>query len=101
LLFSYLGLSFFSGIGVIFLATFLNIILGKFQAKIQKNIMTKTDERMKITTESFNNIKMLKLYNWTDQFKDKIIDKRKLEQSMIRKRYFTTALNITSLYFFP
>jgi ABC-type bacteriocin/lantibiotic exporter with double-glycine peptidase domain len=64
LLFNYLGLSFFSGIAIIILAVVTNIFLGKVLARVQKTIMKSTDDRMKLTTESFNNIKMLKLYNW-------------------------------------
>jgi len=65
LLFSYLGWSFFSGIGVFIIAFFVNLWLGKVSARIHKKFMKESDSRVKSITESISNIKMLKLYSWT------------------------------------
>ena len=40
--------------------------------KLIKIQMKLKDKRMKVTTETFNNIKILKLYSWEDEFKNKI-----------------------------
>ena len=66
LLFQYLGLTFFAGLGVFVLAFLINIVLTRISAKLQKRYMECQDVRVNATTESLNNIKMLKLYSWTD-----------------------------------
>lgn len=66
ILFYYLGVSFFAGIGIFIIAFVVNVFLGKTSAKMQKVYMKKQDARVNITTESINNMKMLKLYGWTD-----------------------------------
>ena len=59
------------------------------------------DARLNTTTESLNNIKILKLYSWTDTFEKAIQAKRKLEMSVFWKRLMVGMMNVTSLYFFP
>ena len=41
--------------------------------------MKKSDARVSTTSESLNNIKMLKLYSWTEQFEKTITEKRNEE----------------------
>ena len=65
LLFSYLGWSFFSGIGVFIISFLVNLWLGKVSARVHKRFMKESDARVKSITESISNIKMLKLYSWT------------------------------------
>ena len=56
---------------------------------------------MSATTESLNNIKMLKLYSWIEQFEKSITEKRNIELGTLWKRFNTSMVSITSLYFFP
>jgi len=65
-LFYFLGLSFLSGIAVFAIAFVTNVMLTRLSAKLQQRYMECKDERLNSTTESLNNIKMLKLYSWTD-----------------------------------
>jgi ABC-type bacteriocin/lantibiotic exporter with double-glycine peptidase domain len=71
-LFYTLGLSFFSGVGVLLIAFVVNIIIGLQLEKLQKEIMVRKDKRMNHTTEAINNIKTLKFYSWTGIFEDEI-----------------------------
>jgi ATP-binding cassette subfamily C (CFTR/MRP) protein 1 len=59
------------------------------------------DDRLKTTTESLNNIKMLKLYSWTGTFEKAIQVKRKIEMSVFWKRLTVGMISVSSLYFFP
>jgi hypothetical protein len=59
------------------------------------------DDRLNTTTESLNNIKILKLYSWTETFEKAIQVKRKLEMSVFWKRLSVGMISVTSLYFFP
>jgi ABC-type bacteriocin/lantibiotic exporter with double-glycine peptidase domain len=76
MLFYYLGISFFSGIGVFVVGFIVNFAIGKKLEKYYAEVMKKKDARMETTTESLNNIKMLKLYSWNDIFLKKIKDRR-------------------------
>ena len=58
------GLSFFAGAGVFCLAFLSNYLVGKMMRAAQIQIMKRKDQRMKVTTEAINNIKMIKLYSW-------------------------------------
>lgn len=59
------------------------------------------DQRLNTTTESLNNIKMLKLYSWTDIFENSIEEKRNLEMNVFWKRLNIGMISVTSFYFFP
>jgi hypothetical protein len=59
------------------------------------------DERLNITTESLNNIKMLKLNAWTDTFENAIEQKRNVEMKVFWKRLNVGMISVTNLYFFP
>jgi ATP-binding cassette subfamily C (CFTR/MRP) protein 1 len=101
MLFYILGLSFFAGIGVFVLAFITNLIIGLILEKQQIEIMKRKDMRMNHTTEAINNIKTLKLYNWSSAFEKEIKKRRDSELQMFRKIAFWLSLIISSLYFFP
>lgn len=63
--------------------------------------MKKTDARVSATTESLNNIKMLKLYSWTEAFEKSINQKREIEMGVMRRRFILGNISVASLYFFP
>lgn len=67
-LFWFLSWTFFSGICVFAIAIFSNVMLSHCMATYQKAYMKKQDGRMNAVTECLNNIKMLKLYDWTELF---------------------------------
>jgi len=56
---------------------------------------------MKTTTESINNIKMLKLYAWQDSFLGRIHRRRSKELSSLKKINFSYAFVISGIYLFP
>ena len=62
--FYYFGIYFFAGLGVFAVALLFNMALGLWYNKAEKVYLRRKDRRMKVTTESINNIKMLKLYSW-------------------------------------
>lgn len=100
-LFYYLGLSFFSGIGVLLLAFVVNFILGMISANLWKVMMQKKDMRMNSTTEALSNIKMIKLYGWNETFKRRIAQKREDELHSLWKAMLVTCIVVACLYFFP
>jgi ABC-type bacteriocin/lantibiotic exporter with double-glycine peptidase domain len=57
----------------------INTIIFKKYNILEQELLTTKDSRMKTTTETFENIKILKLYNWENKFKEKIFNKRENE----------------------
>jgi Ca2+/Na+ antiporter len=44
----------------------------EYNSKMEKELSEIRDEKSKVTTETINNIKLLKLYSWTNLFMNKI-----------------------------
>jgi ABC-type multidrug transport system fused ATPase/permease subunit len=101
ILFFYLGWSFISGVVIFAITFYINMALGRRSANLQKDTMTCSDSRIKTTNESMNNIKMLKLYSWTEIFAKTISDKRQAELAVLWKRFKNGWAVVVSLYFFP
>ena len=63
--------------------------------------MKKSDLRMRVTTETFNNIKVIKLYGWDDVFQPRIEKARNEELDALEKRYKITQISQTLLWLAP
>jgi ABC-type bacteriocin/lantibiotic exporter with double-glycine peptidase domain len=61
MLFKFFGFSFLFGIGTLLLFMFINVLFMKKFKKLFKTQMMLKDKRMKVITETFNNIKIIKL----------------------------------------
>ena len=67
-LFDFLGISFLFGFGILILFLVINLFVSiKMQTYVGK-IMKARDARMKVISETFNSIKLLKLYGWEREF---------------------------------
>jgi hypothetical protein len=78
-LFQTLGVSVFSGVGIFVLGSMFGYCLAlKFKA-VRSRLMKAKDERMNVTNETIQNIKLLKFYQWTDIFGDKMKETREKE----------------------
>ena len=86
LLFEFFHFTFIFGLIVIVIFFILNYKISK-EVKIRQNrMLEKKDLCMKVTTETFENIKILKIYNWENNFKRKIIQARKIEMDHCESR---------------
>ena len=101
MLFYYLGYSFFAGIGVFILSFYTNIFISRKLAQIQKAYMKTKGERVSITTEVINNIKVIKLYGWTEFFTQHIDNARQIEMKFLLKRVVILIIMVTLVNFFP
>ncbi len=91
MMYKFIGISFVSGAVVIMIGAVINFFLGKrylrffillhnmlieanpdFLIRLQKLVMTKRDERMKVTTEILNGIKFIKMNGWEEYFLKKV-----------------------------
>ena len=79
LLVIYFKIAFIPGILILIVLAVLFCVFGHKQKLYHKECMKATDERMNITSKTFDIIKMIKLYAWEKVFKQKINEKRDKE----------------------
>lgn len=101
IIFYYLGLTFLAGVAIFILSFAVNSLIAKFQADYYDKYMSQQDERVGLTTECLNNIKMLKLYSWTSIFENLVKDKRREEMKWLKKMFFMDVISTGAMYFFP
>ena len=101
LLFKYMGISFIIGFIVMIIFLFINYYYRKQFSKYLKLYLKKSDKRMGVTTETFNNLKVIKLYGWDDIFLKKIENARDEEMDALDKRYYITTISQTLLWLAP
>ena len=98
LLFNFFGLAFIPGFIVLVLLLLIFYFLGKTEEKYLNEKMKATDDRMNVVSQTFNIIRMIKLYSWENFFKQKIRNKRKIELNLDEKqRGFHVLVN--TIYF--
>lgn len=100
-LFEILGISFIFGFITLMTFLSLNSYINFKYRKIIKEMMKAKDARMKITTETFNNLKVLKLYAWEDEFMRRILDARDKEVEQYKNLFFYSNFNLTMLWAAP
>ena len=101
MLFQFFGVAFFYGLGTMLLFFLLNFIFQRKFKVLQKKQTRLRDVRMKVTTETFDNLKVLKLYSWEDEFLNRIDTARDAEIENLRKRFDVSNINLSLLWFAP
>ena len=79
MLFQYFGLCFLFSISALLLVMYASSVLQKRKLVYRKELMFLKDERMKVTTEVFNMLKILKVYSWEEEFEKRVLKKREKE----------------------
>lgn len=101
MLFEFMGISFIFGFAALAVFLGINFKIMKNYSVLQKEMLKKKDERMKVTTETFNHLKVLKLYGWEDEFLGRIEKSRNDEIDIYRRIFRNSNLNLTLLWFAP
>jgi ABC-type multidrug transport system fused ATPase/permease subunit len=101
LLFKYMGISFIIGFIVMILFLIINYYYRKQFSKYLELYLKMSDKRMRVTTETFNNLKVIKLYGWDRFFLEKIQSARDEELDALNKRYYITTISQTLLWLAP
>lgn len=101
LLFQYMGIAFVFGFAVMILFLFVNYHFRKKFSLYLKLHLKQSDQRMRIVTETFNNLKVIKLYGWDDVFMPRIQKTRDDELQALEKRYHITQISQTLLWLAP
>ncbi|KAG0043529.1 hypothetical protein BGZ83_011294, partial [Gryganskiella cystojenkinii] len=97
LLFRLLGWSVWAGIFVMAAMTPLQIWRAKNFGKIESENMAKMDERIRLTTEILSAIKVVKLYNWEEAFKNRLLAVR--DEGLAVSRLMGKIYSIMSIVF--
>ncbi|QRW00087.1 ABC transporter transmembrane region [Ceratobasidium sp. AG-Ba] len=93
-LYKILGWSALIGTVVMLLSMLVPIKLGKAMSNTQSKRMKKTDARVQTIVESFNLVRMIKMFAWEEKIKEKVAEKREEELYWYkRQRYLTMASN--------
>ena len=79
----------------------INYYYRKQFSKYLKLYLKMSDKRMRVTTETFNNLKVIKLYGWDRFFLEKIQSARDEELDALNKRYYITTISQTLLWLAP
>ena len=101
LLIDFFGLYIIPGLIAMLIFLYINFYLGSLFIISQKDSMLKKDLCMKITTETFENIKIFKLYNLENEFKKKILDSRKIEMDYFDKSFMIKTYMRVLNWFIP
>ena len=97
LLFVFFKLAFIPGCIILAILAILFWIFGRKEEKYQNENMKATDDRMNITSTTFDMIKIIKLYSWEKLFKKKISQKREIELD-INKKKLNVQVIINTIY---
>ena len=63
-------------------------------AKLQQNVMKRTDERIGVVGELLNSVRVVKYFGWERAMMGRIDEKRDAEQKMIWKRILLVNDNV-------
>lgn len=87
LLYTILGLSSIPGLIVTCILLPVNILFARGFGRFQKRIMAATDNRIHITNEVLQNIRIIKFFAWEYRFSSMVNDKRQIELKELRGKY--------------
>ncbi|XP_010261467.1 PREDICTED: ABC transporter C family member 10-like isoform X2 [Nelumbo nucifera] len=101
ILFHAVGLATIAAMVTIVLTVLCNTPLAKLQHKFQSKLMVAQDERLKASTESLVNMKVLKLYAWETHFKNFVESLRKEECKWLSAVQLRKAYNVVLFWSSP
>ncbi|XP_043706474.1 ABC transporter C family member 3-like isoform X1 [Telopea speciosissima] len=92
ILYKSLGLASLAAFVAALILMLANVPLGNLQEKFQGELMDSKDRRMKVTSESLRNMRILKLQGWEMKFLAKVIELRNFETRWLKKLLYTSAM---------
>nr|UOF76394.1 multidrug resistance-associated protein [Bursaphelenchus xylophilus] len=92
ILFQTVGYSAFGGVFIMLLIIPLNLVIMVKTKKWQVEQMKLKDERLKLTNEVLNGIRVVKLYAWEKAMMDQINELRRAEVMLIRRAQLTRSI---------
>ncbi|KAJ3321041.1 hypothetical protein HDU76_000167 [Blyttiomyces sp. JEL0837] len=100
-LYAQIGWASLIGVSLLFILTPVQGLLFKKLMLIRKTVAPLTDQRVKLTTEVLNGIRVIKFFAWEVPFLSKIEDIRRKEVAQVLKRSILTAFVMTIAFGVP
>ena len=85
MLFMFFGWSFIFGFMIFLILLIISIIVQNLYIRSQFAYLRDKDKRMKLTSQTFHMLKVLKLYAWEDEFENRINEKREIELKSMKR----------------
>ncbi|KAL3421216.1 ATP-dependent bile acid permease [Phlyctema vagabunda] len=101
LLYRILGPSGIIGVLIMVALLPLNILLSKKVASVQGDVLTASDSRIQSSNELINNIRTIKYLAWEASFKERVLEKRRVELKRLRTRVIWWSINMTIFHSLP
>lgn len=95
------GVAWVAALGAALLIMFINTPLTKLLEKLQAKVMAAKDERMKATSESLRNMRVLKLHAWDETYLAKIEDLRGKEFGWMWRHALVMASTVYTFWTAP
>ena len=100
-LYEFFGISATFGLSVLLIFFIINYFMYRKYQLYFRITSKNRDKRMSITSETFGNLKLLKLYSWEQEYLKRIEDTRAEELRIYRKVFNLTIWNIGSSFLSP
>nr|KJB70285.1 hypothetical protein B456_011G066900 [Gossypium raimondii] len=101
ILFYVVGLGALPGLVPLLICGVLNVPFANVLQKCQSQFMVAQDERLRLTSEVLNNMKIIKLQSWEEKFKNMIETRRENEFKWLEKEQISKAYGIVLFWISP
>ncbi|KAE8555164.1 hypothetical protein TMatcc_005247 [Talaromyces marneffei ATCC 18224] len=101
LLYKILGISGVLGVLCMVCLLPLNFIISQRVMKVQAKLLKASDSRIQSGNEILNNIHTVKYSAWESHFRERLMQKRKLEVDELRSRFIWWSINATTFHSLP
>ncbi|TMW62207.1 hypothetical protein Poli38472_009700 [Pythium oligandrum] len=91
----------FAGVGVVVLVLCISVKLGDRIGEVQDELLHVVDERVKVTSEALQGIRVMKFYAWEDSLAHRMEKIRSVEVQLYRRFHFLTVINMSLLFLLP
>ncbi|TMW62208.1 hypothetical protein Poli38472_009701 [Pythium oligandrum] len=86
---------------VLVLVLYVSINLGGRIGQVQSELLSVVEERVKITSEALQGIRVMKFYAWEDSLAERVERIRKVEIGLYRRFHYLNVVNISLLFLLP
>ncbi|KAK3320254.1 putative ATP-dependent bile acid permease [Cercophora scortea] len=101
LLYKVLGISGVIGIGLMIALLPINMWISKRFEALQGQVRSATDERIQTSNELLQTVRVIKYYAWEFAFRERVLDKRRVELKRLRARFVWWSLSMTVFHSLP
>ncbi|KAK3690211.1 putative ATP-dependent bile acid permease [Podospora appendiculata] len=101
LLYQVLGISGVIGIALMIVLLPVNMWISKRLAALQGQVLSATDDRIQVSNELLQTVRVIKYYAWEFAFRERVLEKRRMELERLRARFVWWSLSMTVFHSLP